>query len=304
MYGKKGCVISMKQKKRKRIKPFDVINGIVLILLCVTIVVPFLHLFSLSLSPSYVATQGGLHLIPKDVTFDNYMQVFKNRYLWNSYKNTILRTVIGTVVQLFFTAMSAYAISKPYFPHRGFWTLYVVFTMFFSGGMIPSYLLIKNLHLFDTMAVLILPGLIGAYNMVLMRNFFSSLPEELEESCMIDGAGRFTIFFRIVLPCSKPILATVALWLAVGHWNSWYDVLLYINDTDKYGLQNILRRILLQGTMQELDLSQMLTETTTRISTEGLKAAIVFVAIIPIMCIYPFIQKYFVKGVMVGSLKG
>lgn len=216
MYGKKGCVISMKQKKRNRIKPFDVINGIVLILLCVTIVVPFLHLFSLSLSPSYVATKGGLHLIPKDVTFDNYMQVFKNRYLWNGYKNTILRTVIGTVVQLFFTAMSAYAISKPYFPHRGFWTFYVVFTMFFSGGMIPSYLLIKNLHLFDTMAVLILPGLVGAYNMVLMRNFFSSLPEELEESCMIDGAGRFTIFFRIVLPCSKPILATVALWLAVA----------------------------------------------------------------------------------------
>lgn len=264
-----------------------------------------MHMFSLSLSPSYVATQGGLHLIPKDVTLDNYKAVLENRYLWNSYKNTILRTLVGTVVQLFFTAMSAYAISKPYFPHRSFWTLYVVFTMFFSGGMIPSYLLIKSLHLFDTFAVLILPGLIGAYNMVLMRNFFSSLPEELEESCMIDGAGRFTIFFRIVLPCSKPILATVSLWLAVGHWNSWYDVLLYINDTEKYGLQNILRRILLQGTTQFLDLSTtMMTESTTKISTEGLKAATVFAAIIPIMCIYPFIQKYFVKGVMVGSLKG
>lgn len=295
----------MREKKRKKIKPFDVVNGVILILLCITIIVPFMHMFSLSLSPSYVATQGGLHLIPKDVTLDNYKAVLENRYLWNSYKNTILRTLVGTVVQLFFTAMSAYAISKPYFPHRSFWTLYVVFTMFFSGGMIPSYLLIKSLHLFDTFAVLILPGLIGAYNMVLMRNFFSSLPEELEESCMIDGAGRFTIFFRIVLPCSKPILATVSLWLAVGHWNSWYDVLLYINDTEKYGLQNILRRILLQGTTQFLDLSTtMMTESTTKISTEGLKAATVFAAIIPIMCIYPFIQKYFVKGVMVGSLKG
>lgn len=296
---------NMKQKKRKKIKPFDVVNGIILIALCITIVVPFLHLLSLSFSPSYVATQGGLHLIPKDPTLDNYKAVLENRYLWNSYKNTILRTVIGTAVQLFFTSMSAYAISKSYFPHKSFWTLFIVFTMFFSGGMIPNYLLVKELGLIDTFAVQIVPGLIGAYNMVLMRNFFSSLPEELEESCMIDGAGRFTIFFRIVLPCSKPILATVSLWLAVGHWNSWYDVLIYINDTDKYGLQNILRRILLQGTTQFLDIStSIMTESTIKISTEGLKAATVFAAIIPIMCTYPFIQKYFVKGVMVGSLKG
>ena len=295
----------MKTKKRNRIKPFDVVNAIILIALCITIVVPFLHLLSLSLSPSYVATKGGLHLIPKEITFDNYKAVAENRYLWNSYKNTILRTLVGTVVQLFFTALSAYALSKPYFPHRSFWTFYIVFTMFFSGGMIPSYLLIKSLHLFDTFAVMIVPGLIGAYNMVLMRNFFSSLPEELEESCMIDGAGRFTIFFRLVLPCSKPILATVSLWLAVGHWNSWFDVLLYINDTDRYCLQNVLRRILLEGTMQFLDLNNLATEVTeTQMSTEGLKAATVFAAIIPIMCVYPFIQKYFVKGVMVGSLKG
>lgn len=297
----------MKLHKKKRIKPFEVINAIILLLLCVTIIVPFLHLFSLSLSPSHVATQGGLHLIPKELTFDNYKAVLENNYLWNSYKNTILRTVVGVVVQLFFTAMTAYALSKPYFPHRSFWTLFIVFTMFFSGGMIPSYLLIKSLNLFDTFAVMILPGLIGAYNMVLMRNFFSSLPEELEESCMIDGAGRFTIFFRIVLPCSKPILATVALWLAVSHWNSWFDVLLYIRDTDRYVLQIILRRILLQGTTEFLDLSnEMLSNPTSisEISTEGLKAATAFAAILPIVCIYPFIQKYFVKGVMVGSLKG
>lgn len=294
----------MKQKKHRKIKLFDVINGIILTALCVTIVVPFLHLLSLSFSPSYIATQGGLHLFPKDPILDNYQAVIENRYLWNSYKNTIIRTVVGTTVQLFFTAMSAYAISKPYFPHKSFWTLFIVFTMFFSGGMIPNYLLIKELKLFNTFAVQIVPGLIGAYNMVLMRNFFSSLPEELEESCMIDGAGRFTIFFRIVLPCSKPILATVALWLAVGHWNSWFDILMYIQDTNKYGLQNVLRRILLQGTMQFLDLEMMSEVAETQISTEGLKAATVFAAIIPIMCVYPFIQKYFVKGVMVGSLKG
>lgn len=296
--------VDMKHK-HKKLKPFDVINAVVLVLLCITILVPFLHLFSLSLSPSYVATKGGLHLIPTDLTFDNYKAVIGNSSLWQGYRNTILRTIAGTAIQLFFTAMSAYALSKPYFPHRSFWTFFIVFTMFFSGGMIPSYLLIKDLNLFNTFTVMILPGLIGAYNMVLMRNFFSSLPEELEESCQIDGGGRFTIFLRIVLPCSKPILATVSLWLAVGHWNSWFDVLLYVQDTSKHVLQIVLRRILLQGTMQFMDLEAMSDPTVkAQISTEGLKAATVFAAIIPIMCIYPFIQKYFVKGVMVGSLKG
>lgn len=293
----------MRTKKWNKIKAFDVVNTSILIALCITIIVPFLHLLSLSLSPSYVATKGGLHLLPTDITLDNYKSVIENRYLWNSYKNTILRTIVGTAAQLFFTALSAYALSKPYFPHRSFWTFFIVFTMFFSGGMIPNYLLIKKLHLFDTFAVMILPNLIGAYNLVLMRNFFSSLPEELEESCMIDGAGRFTIFFRIVLPCSKPILATVSLWLAVAHWNSWFDVLLYINDTDRYCLQNVLRRILLEGTMQFLDIDSTVNDVT-QISTEGLKAATTFAAVIPIMCVYPFIQKYFVKGIMVGSLKG
>lgn len=292
-------------KKRKKIKPFSIINGCILILLCITVLVPFLHLLSLSLSPSYVATKGGLHLIPEDLTWDNYKTVIKNNALWNGYRVTILRTVVGTTVQLFFTTMSAYTLSKPYFPHRGFWTFMIVFTMFFSGGLIPSYLLIKDLLLFNTFAVMILPGLIGPYNLVLMRNFFSSLPEELEESCQIDGAGPFTIFLKIVLPCSKPILATVALWLAVGHWNSWYDVLLYVTDSKKFVLQIILRRILLQGAMQSMDAEVTSgVAVVSQVSTEGLKAATVFVAIIPIMCVYPFIQKYFVKGVMVGSLKG
>ena len=279
---------------------------LVLVLLCGSIVIAFWHLLNLSLSPSYIATKGGLLLYPKDLTFDNYARVIDNRYIWMGYKNTIIRTVVGTVLQLFFTAMGAYVLSKRYFPHRTFWTLFIVFTMFFSGGLIPNYLLVKELGLLNTYASMILPGLISAYNMVIIRNYFQSLPEEIEESCLIDGAGRFRIFLQFVLPLSKPILATVALWLVVGHWNSWFDVLIYISDDTKFTLQIVLRRIILTGSKEILDTSAAASaaQNESVVSSEGLKAACIFVTTFPILCTYPFVQKFFVKGIMIGSLKG
>ena len=280
---------------------------LVLILLCGSIVICFWHLLNLSLSPSYIATKGGLLLYPKDATLDNYARVIDNPYIWLGYKNTIIRTVIGTVLQLFFTAMGAYVLSKKFFPHRTFWTVFIVFTMFFSGGLIPSYLLVKELGMIDSYASMILPGLISAYNMVIVRNYFQSLPEEIEESCLIDGAGRFRIFLQFVLPLSKPILATVALWLAVGHWNSWFDVLIYIqNDPNKFTLQIVLRRIILTGSKEILDTSAAANaaQMESVVSSEGLKAACIYVTTLPILCAYPFVQKFFVKGIMIGSLKG
>ena len=280
---------------------------LVLVLLCGSIVICFWHLLNLSLSPSYIATKGGLLLYPKDATLDNYARVIDNRFIWMGYKNTIIRTVIGTVLQLFFTSMGAYVLSKRFFPHRTFWTVFIVFTMFFSGGMVPSYLLVKELGLIDTYASMILPGLISAYNMVIIRNYFQSIPEDIEESCLIDGAGRFRIFLQFILPLSKPILATVALWLAVGHWNSWFDVLIYIqNDPNKFTLQIVLRRIILTGSKEILDTSAAANaaQMESVVSSEGLKAACIFVTTLPILCIYPFVQKFFVKGIMIGSLKG
>ena len=279
---------------------------LVLTLFCASIVICFWHLLNLSLSPSYIATKGGLLLYPKDLTFDNYARVIGNRYIWLGYRNTIIRTVIGTVLQLFFTSMGAYVLSKKFFPHRTFWTLFIVFTMFFSGGLIPNYLLVKELGLLNTYASMILPGLISAYNMVIIRNYFQSLPEEIEESCLIDGAGRFRIFLQFVLPLSKPILATVALWLAVGHWNSWFDVLIYISDDTKFTLQIVLRRIILTGSKEILDTSAAASaaQNESVVSSEGLKAACIYVTTLPILCAYPFVQKFFVKGIMIGSLKG
>ena len=285
----------------------DVIIYLLLIMFTMSILGAFIHLFWISFAPSHIATKGGLYLLPpRELTVDNYRKVLTSSFIWIGYKNTLFRTVVGTVTQLFMTALGAYALSKKFFPHRTFWTIYIVFTMFFSGGLIPSYLLVKNLKLIDTYAVMIIPGLIGSFNLIIMRNYFMSLPEELEESCLMDGAGRFRVFFSIILPISKPILMTVALWLAVGHWNSWFDVLIYIMDDKKFTLQIILRRIILTGTQQMIDMTSAgsIFQEETQSSPDGLKAAAIFVATIPIICTYPFVQKYFIKGIMVGSLKG
>ena len=156
----------------------------------------------------------------------------------------------------------------------------------------------------DTYLVMILPQLIVAYNLILMRNYFMSLPEEIEESCLMDGADWFTIFYRIIIPISAPIVATISLWIAVTHWNSWFDVLIYVRDERKFTMQIVLRRIVLQGTQQMLDLNPTAEQEAGNFSTEGVKAATIFVATVPILCVYPYIQKYFIKGIMIGSLKG
>ena len=188
------------------------------------------------------------------------------------------------------------------FPMRSFWTLFVVITMFVSGGLIPSYLLVVNLGLIDSSFALILPGLISTYNMIIMRNFFQQLPAEIEESGRMDGANNLVILWKLILPISKPVLATVALWIAVGHWNAWFDCMIYIRSFDKFVLQVVLRRIVLEGTVQMMDSSA--AQLDYQLNPEGVKAAIIFFTTLPIIMVYPFIQKYFTQGILLGSLKG
>lgn len=284
----------------------DIIINVILTLFIASIIFTFWHMLVLSFSPGYIATKSGLHMWFEDFTLDNYKKVLESRFIWLGYRNTILRTVVGTTASLLFTALGAYALSKPFFPHRSFWTLLIVFTMFFGGGLIPNYLLMRDLGLLDNFFVQILPGLVSAYNLTIMRNYFKSLPEEIEESCMIDGAGRWRIFFSFVLPLSTPILATVALWLAVGQWNSWFDSLIYFTDEERFPLQVVLRRILITGTQQMLESGQVDQTSMENVqsSPEGLKGAAIYITTLPILCVYPFIQRYFVKGIMIGSLKG
>ena len=278
----------------------DVLIYLILGILCLTIVFSFVHLFSISFSPSYIATKGGLLLYPKDLTFDNYAKVVKNHYIWQGYKNTLIRTILGTAAQLFITSMGAYVLSKKFFPHRNFWTFFIVFTMFFSGGLIPSFLVVKSLGLLDTYASMIIPGLVSAYNLTIMRNYFQSLPEEIEESCMIDGAGRFRIFWQFVLPLSTPILATLTLFYAVGRWNAYADAKYYITSKSLQPIQYLLSNMIL-STSDAISLSEGSMATTT---PEVQEAAMTMFATIPILVVYPFVQKYFVKGTMIGAIKG
>jgi len=293
----------MKIKSTPGERVFNILNILFMILFSAAALYPFLYLFARSFS-SPEASFTKITILPQGFVWENYERVLRNSDIGTGFKNAILRTVLGTGVNLTMSVMAAYPLSKRYYPHRSLWTGLIIFTMFFSGGMIPGYLLIKNLHLNNTIWAMILPGAINTYNMIIMRNFFMSLPESLEEAARIDGANDVLVLVRIILPMSKPILATVALWSMVGHWNAWFDCLIYITDPAKHVLQVVLRRIVLEGTAQMLNPNSSEFDATQIVNSENIKAATIMVATLPIVMIYPFLQKYFVKGIMVGSLKG
>ncbi|WP_258525687.1 carbohydrate ABC transporter permease [Paenibacillus sp. YN15] len=280
---------------------FDVANLFLLTLLGIATLYPFL--FMMKLSFSLGGSMADLSLIPDQLTLSNYVKVLTDSAIVDGFLRTLLRTGLGTVLTVMACILTAYPLAKPYFPNRSFWTAFIVFTMFFSGGLIPIYLLVKSLGMMNSIWALLIPGLIPTFSMIIARNFFMSLPESLEESARIDGANEFVILFRIVVPISMPIIATLVLWTAVHHWNAWFDSLIYIANPKHQVLQVILRRIVLEGTKELVD--------TTSIGAEGvssnpdtIKAATVMVATLPIILFYPFLQKYFVKGMLVGSLKG
>lgn len=281
---------------------FDWVNMLFMIAICVVTLFPFLHMLSLSLSTGNVSLTQ-IRIIPEEWTLSNFKKVLTNEYVIGGFINTLIRTVLGTILSLLVTIFAAYPLSKRYFPNRTFWTLFIVFTMFFSGGLIPNFLLVKNLGLMNTTWALILPGLISTFSMIIARNYFMSLPDSLEESAKIDGANDLFILYKIIVPISMPIIATLTLWTAVAHWNAWFDSMIYMTDSKKHVLQIVMRRIVLEGTQDMLDVNT-LDDPNAIVNPETIKAATVMVTIIPIILFYPFVQKYFVKGVLVGSLKG
>lgn len=290
-------------KRSRGEKIFNVFNIIILTALALTTLYPFIYTLSMSLSTAAEAAKGGFHLYPKDISFTAYNMVFKNEGLLSAYKNTIFRTVVGTLMALLVSCLYGYALSRPETPHKKFYTTLLVFTMLFNGGKIPTYLVLKQYNLLDNVWVYVLPSLISAYNVIVARSFFMSIPNSLNESARIDGAGEFYIFFKIIVPLSKPIIMTLALFIAVFHWNSWYDSLMYINDNSKIVVQLLLQRII-----QESDVSLitqgLVNPEQTQFTSETVKAATVIVAVLPILLFYPFIQKYFTKGMMLGAVKG
>lgn len=281
----------------------------VIIFLCLSTLLPFLLVVSISISNEKNIVEYGYSLLPMDIDFTSYKYVFTNPgQLIQSYKISTFYSLFGTFVSVLMMAMAAYALSRSSFRYRTLITFYVFFTMLFSGGLVPTYILIvKYLNLSNTIWVLIIPGLVNAFHIIILRTFFQKLPESVFESAELDGASEYTIFFRLVIPMSKPVIATIALFGVLGRWNDWFSALLYITDESLYPLQYLLQRILmnLQFLVENMDkLPPDIKESVSQIPSESVRMAMAVVAAGPMVCIFPFFQKYFVKGLTIGSVKG
>lgn len=296
----------MKAKKVKESagsRIFDVINIILLAGVAFICMAPFLFVISASVSPLGDVLSRRFFIYPKHIDLSSYQYLFSSNTLIRAMGNSFVITFVGTVLSMTVTVMTAYVLSKPQLLGRKVLNAMVVFTMLFSGGMIPGYLLIKGLGLIDNRWALVLPGLISAYNVIIMKSFFMTIPESLEESAKIDGATEVTIFWKIVLPLSKATIATIALFTAVGYWNDYFSSVLYINTKSRWALQAVLR-YMLTNTNQAMQSAGVTVASATNVTAATIKSASVVIATVPILCVYPFVQKYFVKGVMIGGVKG
>jgi len=279
---------------------FQVFNYTFLAALSILCLLPLLHLLMVSLSSSAPANAGLVTFWPIGFTFEAYSKTFDNANFLSALWISVQRTVLGTAMALFVNTIAAYALSKDtrIFRARNMYLWYFVVTMLFSGGLIPSYILILKLGLMNTMMALILPGLVGVYNIILMLNFFRAVPKELEEAAFIDGAGQFRTFFMIYLPVSLPAIATIALFIMVGHWNSYFDGMIYMKDAEKLPLASFMQTIIVQADMTKID-----PELLANLSQRTIKASQIFIGALPILLVYPFLQRYFVKGIVIGAVK-
>jgi len=281
----------------------SVILHIIMVLLGVITLYPFWHVIMYSISDPVKAMGGGIFLWPKGLSTIGFDILFKTNQVYVAYGNSIFLLTVGTSINVIFTALLAYPLSVHRFKGRSAITMMVFFTMLFSGGMIPSYLLVDSLGLLDSLWALILPGTISAWNMLIMKNYFQSIPPSLEESASLDGATPLIILIRIIVPVSMPVVATVALMYGVVHWNSYFNAVLYIYAQSKMTLPIYLRMLLSSTAMDQATQSGVSFDSAA-ITPETMKMATIVASVLPILIIYPFIQKYFVKGVMVGSIKG
>ena len=293
---------------KKIIKHSDRIFQVVLYLLSgiilLVVLYPIYFVIIASFSDPSAVSGGKVWLLPKGFTLDGYRELLRHAEIWIGYRNTIFYTVAGTMVGLFVNVLAAYALSRKDLVGRKFFTFLFVFTMFFNGGLIPTYLTIKDFHLYDTYAVMIIPFSVITYHIIVARTFFqNSIPGELNDAARIDGCGNIYYFVKIVLPLSKAIIAVIGLWTAVGLWNSYFNALIYIQDSNKYPLQLILRNILITSNLQMSFGSGEAMQIALRLSNL-MRYSVIIISTLPIMCVYPFLQKHFNQGVMIGAVKG
>ncbi len=282
---------------------FGAVNTIFMVVMAFVTLYPLWHVLMASISiPTRIMAHRGLLFAPLGLSDEAYVQVFKHPLLVRSYLNTVFYVVVGTAVNMIMTFHGAYVLSRRNVYFKKHIMIMITITMFVSGGLVPNYLLVSDLGMLNTPWAILLPGAIGTYNMVMMRTYFQGIPYELEESARIDGATDIRILYQIILPVSTPIIAVIALYYGVGHWNSWFNAMIYLTDRNLFPIQLVLREILIQGSMDALEDTAI--NSSWKAVEETLKYATIIVATVPILCVYPFLQKYFDKGVLVGALKG
>lgn len=288
-------------------KTFTVINTIIMVIICIVSVYPYLNQLALSFNDGMDAMSGGITIFPREFTLENYKQVFSNRDFVAAARVSVTRVILATALGLLVTYACAYGLTRKGLPYRKQLTLFLMIPGYISAGAVPAYINMRNLGLVNNFWVYILPGLFGFYNMVIIRSFLQDLPPEMEESAKIDGANDFVIMFRIIFPMSLPVVACVCLWLAVGAWNDWTTTLTYVTDRELHTLQYLMMRLVKEAeaansmSMQ----AEMAGESQkAKVTGDTVKAATLIITTIPILCVYPFLQKYFIKGINVGAVKG
>lgn len=288
-----------RNKHKTKIYLFDVLNFIFLGLFCLCCIYPIIYVLAGSFSQGADYEKGGVYFIPRIFTFQNYQVVLEKPDLWSSYGITIARTIIGTVTALIFTSIIAYAMSRELKGKKLFYWLNI-FTMFFGGGLVPYFLIIKSIGLYDNFLVYIIPSLYSVYNMIVIQSFFKQISNEIHEAAIVDGANEFRIWWQIYMPLSAPVLATVALWLAVGHWNSYFDTMIYTSSKELHTLQYFLLEAIQTSTLTEGLPSSMMEKMTSK----TISLAAIIISVIPVLMFFPFVRKNFQSGIMIGSLKG
>ncbi|WP_078393689.1 carbohydrate ABC transporter permease [Shouchella patagoniensis] len=281
---------------------FKFFNAALMLLIIFVTLYPFLNIVAQSFSSEANIVAGNVNLIPQGFNIDTYRVVMSDNMFWTNYKNTVIYTVVGTAISLVLSTMLAYPLSKRRLRGRNFIIMFVVFTMFFNGGLIPNYVLISSLGFGNTIWAIVIPGAISVFNLLIMKTFFENIPEELEEAAIVDGSNTYGILLKIVLPLSKPILATMMLFYAVTHWNSWFPAFLYFSDKDLFPVSMYLRNMI-KGVEGTLSTGATSADNLNQISS-NIKSVTMVLTVLPILCVYPYIQKYFVSGVMLGSVKG
>lgn len=296
----------MKIKKSISYRCFTAFNTVFMIFMAIIMLYPMLYVLFASLSNSNALMQhSGLLLAPIEFDTAAYRAVLENPMVWTGYRNTLFILVCGVIINMVMTTIAAFVLSRPGLPGRRQMMLFIMFTMYFGGGLIPTFLTVKSLGLYNNIWALIIPGAISTYNTIIMRTSFEGIPRSLEESAMLDGASYLCVLTRIMIPLSKAVMAVMVLYYAVGHWNSWFNAMIYLREREKYPLQLVLREILIQGDTSAMGGGNESSTSIDQVTiAETIKYATIMVATVPILLIYPFLQKYFVKGVMIGAVKG